>query len=311
MPSDHDDNEAEHQESQTSVILHELSLYAYRPFSDEADPRPLPEDRMAIGAVVDTFDAFVSALHDTRIEPDLEDLLWGITNLFHRAAERVERELDDNEVAQRASQREQDGSEVKSVELERLLREGVTILERRDTMEFFREVAVEQFNLHFRKPWTPRSGSVANRKALTASMIDSRDFISARRLADREVLIPTGPKIALTSGSDFNDHKLIWDVLDRVHAKHPDMVLLHGGSTSGGERIAACWADARKVTQIAFKPNWARHAKAAPFKRNDEMLAVLPIGVIIFPGSGIQDNLADKAKALGIRPMDYRRKGGG
>ena len=305
------DQEPEHQESQTSVILHELSLYAYHPFSDEADPRPLPDDRLATGAVVDTFDAFVSALHDTRIEPDLEDLMWGITNVFHRAAERIERELDDNEVAQRTSQREQDGSEVKSVELERLLREGTTIIERRDTMEFFRELAIEQFNLHFRKPWTPRSGSVANRKARTASMIDSRDFIAARRQADREVLIPAGPKIALTSGSDFNDHKLIWDVLDRVHAKHPDMVLLHGGSTAGGERIAACWADARKVTQIAFKPDWARHNKAAPFKRNDAMLAVLPIGVIVFPGTGIQDNLADKAKALGIRLMNYRDRGGG
>jgi hypothetical protein len=305
------ESEPEHQESPTSVILHELSLYAYRPFSDEADPRPLPEDRLATGAVIDTYDAFVSALHDTRIEPDLEDLMWGITNVFHRAAERVERELDDNEVAQRDSQREQDGSEVKSVELERLLREGVTIIERRDTMEFFRELATEQFNLHFRKPWTPRSGSVANRKALTASMIDSRDFIAARRLADREVLIPAGPKIAFTSGSDFNDHKQIWAVLDRVHAKHRDMVLLHGGGTTGGERIAACWADARKVTQIAFKPNWARHAKAAPFKRNDEMLAVLPIGVIIFPGSGIQDNLADKARKLGISVLDHRPKGGG
>ena len=73
------------------------------------------------------------------------------------------------------------------------------------------------------------------------------------------------------------------------------MVLLHGGSPTGAERIAACWADNRKVTQVAFKPDWTRHAKAAPFKRNDQMLEVLPIGVIVFPGSGIQDNLADKA----------------
>jgi hypothetical protein len=27
---------------------------------------------------------------------------------------------------------------------------------------------------------------------------------------------------------------------------------------------------------------------------------VLPIGVMVFPGNGIQDNLADKAKKLGI-----------
>ncbi len=30
------------------------------------------------------------------------------------------------------------------------------------------------------------------------------------------------------------------------------------------------------------------------------MLATLPIGVIVFPGSGISANLADKARMLGI-----------
>jgi hypothetical protein len=74
----------------------------------------------------------------------------------------------------------------------------------------------------------------------------------------------------------------------------------HGGSPKGGERIAARWADHRKVPQIAFKPDWARHAKAAPFKRNDAMLEVLPIGVLLAPGTGIQENLADKARRLGI-----------
>jgi hypothetical protein len=51
----------------------------------------------------------------------------------------------------------------------------------------------------------------------------------------------------------------------------------HGNSSrrspdrSGGS-IAARWADHRKVPQIAFKPDWTKHAKAAPFKRNDQML---------------------------------------
>ena len=43
-----------------------------------------------------------------------------------------------------------------------------------------------------------------------------------------------------------------------------------------------------------------KHAKAAPFKRNDAMFEALPIGVVVCPGTGIQDNLADKAKKLGI-----------
>lgn len=55
-----------------------------------------------------------------------------------------------------------------------------------------------------------------------------------------------------------------------------------------------------QVPQIAFKPDWARHAKAAPFKRNDQMLEAMPIGVIAFAGTGIQENLADKAERLGI-----------
>ena len=137
-------------------------------------------------------------------------------------------------------------------------------------------------------------------RTLTSAMIDSRDFLTAKRRAETEVLVPAGPKIAVTGGHDFNDHCLIWDKLDRVHAKHPDMVLLHGGSPKGAERIAAKWADHRKVPQIAFKPDWTRHAKAAPFKRNDAMLEVLPIGVMVFPGTGIQENLLDKAKKLGI-----------
>ena len=123
-------------------------------------------------------------------------------------------------------------------------------------------------------------------------------------------MLPAGPKVAFTGGADFNDVTAIWAALDRVHSKHPDMVLLHGGSPKGAELIAAKWADARKVAQVAFKPDWTRHAKAAPFKRNDQMLDVLPIGVVVFPGTGIQDNLADKARKMGIPLFDFRKGGG-
>lgn len=54
------------------------------------------------------------------------------------------------------------------------------------------------------------------------------------------------------------------------------------------------------MVQIGFMPDWSRHAKAAPFKRNDLLLEALPAGLIVFPGSGITDNLADEAKRLGI-----------
>jgi hypothetical protein len=212
----------------------------------------------------------------------------------------VQRELDDNEDAQKRSQKEQDGSEIRSVELERLVAEGLTLIERRNAIELFRDYAAEQFERHTGSAWRPRSGSLVRHRTLTAAMIDSRDFLAAKRRTETEPLLPAGPKIAFTGGLHFNDHDAIWARLDQVHAKHPDMVLLHGGTPKGAERIAACWADSRKVAQIVFKPDWIRDARAAPFKRNDRMLEVLPIGVIAFPGSGISANLVDKAKRLGI-----------
>lgn len=302
MTTDRDDTEFEpqHASSPTDHLLHELQLYGHRPFEDELDPRPLPDGKAIAGAIADMFDALVATLGDTRLEPDLENLLWSTVNLFHRATGRIERELDDNEQAQQRSQREQNGSEVRSVELERLTAEGVTLIERRNAMELFRELATDQFELHTGSPWRPRAGSLVNHRTLTSTMIDSRDFLAAKQRAETETMLPSGSRIAFAGGVDFNDYHLIWDRLDKVHAKYPDMVLLHGGSPKGAELIAAKWATDRKVAQIAFKPDWTKHAKAAPFKRNDAMLALLPIGVMHFPGSGIQDNLADKARKFGI-----------
>ena len=306
----HDDSfEPHHASSPTDRVIFELQMYGHRPHQDEPDPRPLPDETTIRSALAGIFEVLAGSLCDTRLEPDLEGLLWSTVNLFHRAADRVQRELDRNEDAQHRSQKEQDGSEVRSVELERLTAEGITMIERRNAFEFMRDEAGDLFEAHAGSTWRPRTGSKVNHATMTAAMIDSRDFLSARRRAETEVLIPAGTKIAFAGGMDFNDHQLIWDALDKAHAKHPDMVLLHGGSPRGAERIAACWADSRKVTQIAFKPAWNRHAKAAPFKRNDQMLSVMPSGAIVFPGSGITENLADKARGLGIPVWRFKEDG--
>lgn len=304
-----DTHEPEHAAAPTEHVLAELQLYGWRPFENEPDPRPLPDGNSVTGAVIDIFDALVSTFSDTRLEPDLEEVLWSTVNLFHRAAARIERELDDNEQAQRRLQGEQDGTEIKSVELETLTAQGQTLLERRDAFELMRDQAAERFEHQTGSAWRPRNGSMVNHRALTSAMIDSREFVTARKRANSEVLLPKGPKVAFTGGLDFNDHQLVWDTLDKVHTKHPDMVLIHGGSPKGAELIAAKWADHRKVIQIAFKPDWTKHGKAAPFRRNDAMLDILPIGVVHLPGTGIQDNLRDKARKLGIPVWSFGGRG--
>ena len=292
--------------------LDELSTHAYRPFQDVADPRPLPEPEEVELALTGVMNSIADMLTGTRLEDDAPDLLWSVANLFHRQADRLNRQLDDNEQAQRRGQAEQDGSEVKSVELERLIAVGISLQERRNAFEFMRDQAGENYAVHTGSPWRPRAGSMVNHRTMTAAMIDSKDFINAKRRAEAELLIPAGPRIAFTGGADYNDHHRIWDVLDKALKKHPGMVLLHGGSKTGAEKIASAWAVARKVKEVAFKPDWTKHKKAAPFKRNDAMLEAMPIGVICFPGNGINENLADKAKELGIRvstPATTRREG--
>ncbi len=295
--------------SHLAHMLEELELYGRRPFEDELDPRPLPEGRLVEGAAADSFDAMIACLGDTRLEPELEELLWAFTNTFHRAAEKVDRKLDANELAQQRSQREQDGSEVRSVELETLIAEGRSMIERRDAMEAFREAFAEQFRAHFHKPWLPRSGSMLNRTTMTAAVIESREFVNDRRWADARLLLPPGERIYVSGGSDYSDHRKVWRVLDDVHGRHPQMVLLHGASRTGAEHIAALWARERKVPQVPIAPDFARHSRAsAPFKRNDQVLSILPRGIIIFPGGGIQDNLFDKARIAGVPVIDHRRR---
>jgi hypothetical protein len=284
----------------TAAHIDEMRLFGYRPQTDEEDPRPSPTDERIAGAAADIFDALVVTFLDTSSEPDLEALLWSEVSLFHRAIVRVDALLDANELAQKTSQSEQDGSELRSVELERLLVAGAALIERRNVLEQFRDIACDLYARHLGAQWRPRSGSLTHQRRLTASMIDSRDYLAARRTATLTPLLPPGPRIAFTGGGDCNDHRTIWDCLDRAHARHVDMVLIHGGALKGAEAIAACWARTRGVAQIVFKPDWTRHAKAAPFKRNDVLLAELPVGLIAFPGSGVSANLVDKARKLGI-----------
>ena len=51
---------------------------------------------------------------------------------------------------------------------------------------------------------------------------------------------------------------------------------------------------------LAERTKARRHAMMFVAPRLRVVLATMPIGVLIFPGTGIQDNLADKARKLGI-----------
>lgn len=44
-------------------------------------------------------------------------------------------------------------------------------------------------------------------------MIDGRDFLKVRKLADTQELVRPGPRVAFAGGADGNDHYRVWRAL--------------------------------------------------------------------------------------------------
>ena len=163
-----------------------------------------------------------------------------------------------------------------------------------------RDAVAEQYRAETGDTWRPRHGSHASQTGrLTSASIDARDFMRARKDRETRAHLPEGTLVAIAGGKDVADPAAVIARLDQAKAKCANIVLAHGGGP-GVERIAARWAERNGVHQVVCKPNWNAHGRAAPFRRNEELLNLLPKGVIAFPGSGITDNLVDRARQLGI-----------
>ena len=138
------------------------------------------------------------------------------------------------------------------------------------------------------------------RRGTAAAVIEAREHLRAIRQHEAEALSPEGSRVIIAGGPDFEDTETIYAALDKARDRLGDIVLVHGGLTRGTDRIAAIWARTRNIPQITCKPDFAAHGRAAPFRRNDDMLALTHRAVIIFPGNGISENVAQKAEVKGV-----------
>ena len=265
----------------TAVIWDNAALYGATPEPGEHDPRDVWDRDDAIKAASTAFRTLAEGIapDGTQLADERESLLWGIVNAFDAQVRRLDRRVDKLIPELRDLERAQDGTEINARELELTTERARRLGERRDAFETLRDTVAEHYRDATGRTWRPRRGShVSHTGKLTSAAIDARDFRRARKNRETDA---------------------IFSSLDRVRAKYADMVLGHGGGP-GVEKIAAQWAERHGVHQIVCKPDWNAHGRAAPFRRNDELLDLLPKGVIAFPGSGITDNLVDKATQLGI-----------
>ena len=289
-------------QSVTATVCENAKLFGATPERDEFDPRDVWDRDDALDAVSEAFRIMAegAAPDGFQLADERESMLWGFVNMLDAQVRRLDRSVDRLAPKIRDLQRAQDGTEINARELELTTHRAQNFGDRRDAFEQMRDAAATAYRAETGDTWRPRRGSnVSQTGHLTSAAIDARDFMRARKDRETRAHLPEGTLVAIAGGKQVANPDAIIARLEKAKEKYADLILVHGGGP-GIERIAAQWADRSGVHQVVCKPDWNAHGRAAPFRRNDELLNLLPKGVIAFPGSGITDNLVDKAVALGI-----------
>ena len=289
-------------QSVTATVCENAQLFGAAPERDEFDPRDIWDRDDALDALSEAFRIMAEGIapDGTQLADERESMLWGFVNMLDAQVRRLDRSVDRLAPEIRDLQRAQDGTEINARELELTTHRAQNFGDRRDAFEQMRDAAATAYRAETGDTWRPRRGSHTSQTGhLTSAAIDARDFMRARKDRETRAHLPEGTLVAIAGGKQVANPDAIIARLEKAKEKYADLILVHGGGP-GVERIAAQWADRSGVHQVVCKPDWNAHGRAAPFRRNDELLNLLPKGVIAFPGSGITDNLVDKAVALGI-----------
>lgn len=302
----------------TTILAAELeqlqlgTLQVRRPVPDEA--AELPDEEGVAQTLAAVWSDLFALFPETALEDDAEELAWGFVNLFHRAATKRAAQLDRATDEIRYLLASADGSEVHSSDLERQTNRARACEAAMIGLEAIREIAAALYTHETGSSWRPAGGSRPNHgHGLTSAVVDGREFLRQRRESQRRAALPEGTPVVFAGGrhsfASAEDAKLlathVFDTLDKVREHAPDLVLVHGSDPKGLDRIAASWAEQRKVPQIAFRLD-SRLGNRAGFRRNEQMLSLKPRYVVAFPGNGVLERLVIDAKMAGITVVDRR-----
>jgi hypothetical protein len=285
------------------------------------DPRPHPTE----AALVQFGQAIMTELLDLVGETALADvqaiLAESLIGAFHSAAGRIEREADRARDRMRLLERDFDGSEMADEELQEATRQTRAADVAQAAAELVRDAAAEVYAVQTGEVWTAWRGSRRGTR-LTAAQLDAKQAIRAVEQRRSAAADPQGPIVAFRAApfadSEMDAHR-IFDALNWAKAQWPDMALATTGA-KGAEKLAIRWAQQKGVTLVLARADFDRHGKAAPFRANDELLALEPTCCFTLAMSldeqrangshpfGPALNLAQQAQARGLRHLPIRAK---
>lgn len=110
--------------------------------------------------------------------------------------------------------------------------------------------------------------------------------------------------VLICGGRNYNNDKIVYDILDALHEKDAISELIEGGA-KGADWLAGKWARHRKVQCRTFPANWNKYGPAAGPLRNQEMLdKSKPALVVAFPGGRGTKDMIGRARHAGISVLE-------
>ena len=258
------------------------------PFEPVAEPDSWDPERAtrALDAIVDILKEDILA-EGTQLRDDLEPVLWSLANCFDRHASDLRHAID----------RLEDSPTAEREALETHIAELSNRLEAFETLHDYVAAAHNEI-----KPPELERSADERKKAPRDTYIDPGE---AR-----------GPHVAVSGAKNYHDFDTVFRALSAERARHPDMVLVHGGASKGAVPIARSWARNYGVDQVVLRPAWPprdpdapkpsreetrRINNAAAKARNDQILALNPVAVLSFDAPGYKEHIAEHARERGIR----------
>ena len=276
----------------TAAIMEQAELYGAGPVIGEPDTRDVwlnedtaidlddksaPHITRAFQQVAEGIELIVESITPDgyQMASERENLMWGLVNVFHAQMSRTQTKAATLVQEIEGMRAGQDGTDAASFELEHKIDELRSQTRKRDLFESFRDYAGQSYFQKTGKLWEPRTGTHVSQTGKIAPRIDSREFLRAREALEPLRNLPDGTIIAVTGGKHGPDWHTVFDTLDQVRNKHPDMVLVHGAAP-GTQQLSAKWARIRGVVDIPFLPDYDKYGKAAIPRRDEQILKTPP-----------------------------------
>ncbi|WP_374321481.1 DUF2493 domain-containing protein [Brevundimonas sp.] len=284
----------------------------------DARPHPTEDALIQLGRAL--MIELVDVISDTALEDYQTILGEALIGAFHSAAGRIERDADRARDAMRALDRDFDGSEAADVELQEATAKARSGDAATQACELIRDAASETWTIATGEVWIAWRGSRRGTH-LTAAQLEAKQAIRAirnRRSGDAD---PGGPVIAFRgapTADTAEDAGRIFDALNWAKGEWPDMALATTGA-KGSEKLAIKWAQQKGVKLIIARADFDRNGKAAPFRANDELIALEPEVCLTLVRSlaGVREdqrpfgpalNLGQKAMENGLRHVPIKAR---